>query len=345
MAHNNGSPMPYAAGVPSIGNPLMQYIPILYAGKTIKRYYETSIIPFISNTDYEGMIKAQGNEVRIRTVPEITIEDHAIGDVITNQRPLSESKTLLIDKAKRWSFIIDDIEQVQTDLKNRVTEWSQNAAENLDAHICTDVLTDLPAMVADANKGIAAGVRSSLINLGGAEVKGASHEFLKITAQNIMRKIVELGAVLDEQNVPDDGRWLLIDPLTAALLKASDIKSAELTGDVKSPYRSGLVGRVDRFTVFATNRLYRQLAFEDDGTTLAADSVENYFTNILFGNREGLTFATQLTKNKMQDDPNGFDYVYRGLQVYGYEVIKPHALGLLRAQPDFVGSTVSVNNG
>lgn len=341
MTYPNGSPMPYAAGIPSIGNALMQYIPILYAGKTIKRYYETSILPFISNTDYEGMIKAQGNEVRIRTVPDIAIEDHAIGDVITNQRPMSESKTLLINKAKRWSFIIDDIEQVQTDLKNRVTEWSSNAAENLDAVICTDVLEDLPGEVADANKGIAAGVRTGLINLGGVEVSG-TNAFLKLDAQNVMRKIVEMGAVLDEQNVPDEGRWLLIDPLTAALLKSSDIKAVDLTGDSKSPYRSGLVGRLDRFTVFATNRLHRELsgAAGDPGTP-ATDTAVNYFTNILFGNREGLTFATQLTKNKMVDDPNGFDKIYRGLQVYGYEVIKPQALGLLRASADFAGSIVS----
>lgn len=341
MLHANGSPMPYAAGVPSIGNPIMQYIPILYAGKTIKRYYESSIIPFISNTDYEGMIKAQGNEVKIRTVPEIAIEDHAIGDVITNQRPLSEAKTLLIDKAKRWSFIIEDIEQVQTDLKNRVTEWSQNAAENLDAVICTDVLMDLPGDVSSDNKGIAAGLRSHMINLGGAEVAGAASGsgFLKLTSGNVMKKIVELGAVLDEQNVPDEGRWLLIDPLTAALLKSSDIKAVELTGDSKSPYRTGLVGRLDRFTVFATNRLHRELALLNGGVSGSADDISaNYFTNILFGNREGLTFATQLTKNKMVDDPNGFDMIYRGLQVYGYEVIKPHALGLLRAQPDFANA-------
>ena len=324
MSHPNGSPMPYAAGVPSIGNQLMQYIPILYAGKTIKRYYETSIIPFISNTDYEGMIKAQGNEVKIRTVPEIAIADHAIGDVITNQRPMSEHKTLLIDKAKRWSFIIDDIEQVQTDLKNRVTEWSQNAAENLDAHICTDVLADLPDEVSDDNKGATAGVRSNMINLGTVAAP------LPLTEITIMKKIVEMGAVLDEQNVPDEGRWLLIDPLTAALLKASDIKAVDLTGDAKSPFRTGLVGRLDRFTVFATNRLDRQL--KTGGT---AGTAADWFTNALFGNREALTFATQLTKNKMVDDPNGFDMIYRGLQVYGYEVVKPHAIGLLRANAGF----------
>jgi hypothetical protein len=330
MAYPNGSPMPYAAGIPSIGNAAMQYIPILYAGKTIKRYYENSIIPFISNTDYEGMIRAQGNEVKIRTVPEIAIEDHAIGDVITNQRPLSTAKTLVIDKAKRWSFIIEDIEQVQTDLKNRVGEWSTNAAENLDAVIATDVLADIPSQVGVANQGTTAGAVSGMIDLGTTTKTG----MITLTAATVMKKIVELGAIMDEQNAPDAGRWLLIDPLTAALLKSSDIKDASLTGDGKSPFRSGLVGQVDRFTVFTTNRLKRDLVTAGATGGGAADP-NNYYTNMLFGNREALTFATQLTKNKMQDDPNGFDMIYRGLQVYGYEVIKPEAIGLLRAQPSF----------
>ena len=324
MIYPNGSPMPYAAGIPSIGNAAMQYIPILYAGKTIKRYYENSIIPFISNTDYEGMIRAQGNEVKIRTVPEIAIDDHAIGDVITNQRPLSTAKTLVIDKAKRWSFIIEDIEQVQTDLKNRVGEWSTNAAENLDAVIATDVLADVPSQVGVANQGATAGATSGLIDL------GTDAAPVVLTPTKAMEKIIQLGAVLDEQNVPDAGRWLLIDPITAALLKSSDIKDASLTGDGKSPFRSGLVGQVDRFTVFTTNRLKRNL--KNGGTP---GTVTDYYSDMLFGNREALTFATQLTKNKMQDDPNGFDMIYRGLQVYGYEVIKPEAIGVLKARPAF----------
>lgn len=312
----------YAAGVPNIGSDIMQYIPILYAGKTIKRFYERSILPFISNTDYQGMIQKQGSEVRIRTVPEIAIDDHAVGDVVTNQRPTSQAKTLVIDRAKRWSFIIEDIEEVRTDLKNRVTEWSQNAAENLDAVIITEVLEDIPALVHTANQGVAAGAVSGAINLGSVAVA------IELTSANIMKKIVEMGAVLDEQNVPDEGRFLLIDPLTAALLKASDIKEASLTGDSKSPFRSGLVGRVDRFTVFTTNRLLRETEVGGDG---------DEYVNIMFGNREALTFATQLTKNKVQDDPNGFDMIYRGLQVYGFDVIKPEALGVLRAYPNFAG--------
>lgn len=314
--------LPYAAGVPSIGSELMQYIPVLYAGKTIKRYYENSILPFISNTDYEGMIRKQGSEVRIRSVPEIAIEDHAIGDVITNQRPITQSQTLLIDKAKRWSFIIEDIEQVQTDLKNRVSEWSQNAAENLDAHIITEVLEDVPSQVGTGNFGATAGIRSGQIDLGTDTTGGQ----IDLTQVNIMEKIVQLGATLDEQNAPDEGRWLLIDPLTAALLKSSDIKDASLSGDGKSPFRSGLVGRLDRFTVFQTNRLSTQMT--TGGTPVKT-------TNMLFGNNEALTFATQLTKNKIQDDPNGFDMIYRGLQVYGYKVVKPEAIGVLKARPTF----------
>lgn len=321
----------YAAGVPSIGNALMQYIPILYAGKTLKRYYESSILTYISNTDYEGMIRKQGSEVRIRTVPEITIEDHAIGDVITNQRPTSQARTLVIDRAKRWSFIIEDIEQVMTDLKNRVAEWSQNASENMDAHIMTDVMEDVPSQAHADNQGVNAGGRSHLINLGGTTIgAAAATDIITLTSANVMKKVIECGAVLDERKVPQEGRFMIVDPLTAALIKSSDIKDASLTGDSKSPFRTGLVGRLDRFTVFTSNYVSKTAGSNvaDDGTP------GNYYNNIIFGTRDALTFATQLTKNKMQDDPNGFDMIYRGLQVYGFEVIRPDALGLLRAQPD-----------
>lgn len=311
------SHLPYAPGVPSIGNDLMRYIPILFAGKTIKRYYETSIVPFISNTNYEGQIRKQGSEVVIRKVPEIAIEDHAIGDVVTNQRPLAESTTLVIDRAKRWSFIIEDIEQVQTDLKGRVAEWSANAAQNLDAHICVDFLNDVVNDPHADNQGDSAGAKSHQIDL------GVHNTPVNLTPDNVMKKVVEAGAVLDEQNVPDEGRWLLIDPLTAALLKTSDIKAVQLTGDAKSPYRTGLVGRLDRFTVFSTNRLKRETGSK--GQEL----------NILFGNNEAITFATQLTKNKVVDDPNGFDMIYRGLQVYGFKTIRPEALGKIVATIDF----------
>jgi hypothetical protein len=98
------------------------------------------------------------------------------------------------------------------------------------------------------------------------------------------------------------------------LIKKSDIKDASLTGDAKSVLRNGLVGMIDRFTIYNSNLL--------SGTAAAG-------VYMLFGHKDATSFATQLTENKVLDNPNGFGMLHRGLQVYGYKVVKPEALGVL----------------
>jgi hypothetical protein len=128
-----------------------------------------------------------------------------------------------------------------------------------------------------------------------------------------VERIVDWGAVLDEQNIPTEGRFLIIPVWMSALLKTSDLKQAYLTGDSTSPIRNGLIGSVDRFNIYVSNLL----------------NIPSY-TEVLFGQTKALTFATQITKTKMQDNPDGFGSLYRGLQVYGYKVILPEAFGLAR---------------
>jgi hypothetical protein len=41
------------------------------------------------------------------------------------------------------------------------------------------------------------------------------------------------------------------------------------------------------------------------------------------GHKSALTFASQLVKNEILPNPHDFGQLMRGLQVFGYEVIKP----------------------
>ena len=59
-------------------------------------------------------------------------------------------------------------------------------------------------------------------------------------------------------------------------------------------------------------------------------AVKCYHT--LFGHKSALTFASQLVENEMLKDPEDFGELIRGLQVYGYEVIQPTAIGTLYAK-------------
>ena len=93
---------------------------------------------------------------------------------------------------------------------------------------------------------------------------------------------------------------------------------ANKSGDSVSIKRNGQVGMIDRFTIYRTNNLTK--------VTNGGGGANTVFT-CLFGHKAATTFATQLLKNEMIPNPDGFGMLHRGLQVYGYKVVKPEALG------------------
>jgi hypothetical protein len=126
--------------------------------------------------------------------------------------------------------------------------------------------------------------------------------------------------VLDEQNVPAEGRWMVVPAWMVTLLLTSDLKNANLTGDATSVIRNGMIGVVDTFTIYRSN----QLSTSTDGSS-------NTCTRILFGTNHAVTFATQITENETLKNPTGFGDLWRGLQVYGFKTVKAEAMGLLYA--------------
>ena len=108
-------------------------------------------------------------------------------------------------------------------------------------------------------------------------------------------------------------------PTRASLIKLSDLKDASLAGDQTSILRNGRLGVIDTFTLYKSNLL----ATTTDGA--------NTCTNMIFGINDAITFATQLTENESLKNPFGFGTLFRGLQVYGYKVVKAEAMGWLYA--------------
>ena len=72
---------------------------------------------------------------------------------------------------------------------------------------------------------------------------------------DILDLILRLGQVLDEQNIPETGRWLVIPAWVATMIKKSELRQAYLSGDATSMLRNGRLGMVDRFTIYMCNLL------------------------------------------------------------------------------------------
>lgn len=317
VAGSSTTPPIYPTG--SSGNNLAStgFIPEIWSGKLVEKFYASTVLSAISNTDYEGEIKNQGDKVKIRTKPTITISDYRADGLLALQRPTGNVIELAIDKGKYFNTILDDVMDVQSDL-NLLSMWSDDAAEQMKITIDTDVLANILGQAASQNKGATAGKVSGNINLG-----VTSTGPLSVVARSpstgkveIVDAILRLGQALDEQNIPETGRWVVLPTWAATLIKQSELREAYLSGDGTSMLRNGRIGMVDRFTLYTSNLL-------PSGTAggLAAGEYVMYA-----GHAHGLTFASQVSKVETLRSEQTFGTVLRGLQVYGYKVVDSTAI-------------------
>ncbi|MGB8507951.1 MAG: hypothetical protein WCD76_06090 [Pyrinomonadaceae bacterium] len=294
------------------------FIPILWSTKLIEKFYASTVLAAISNTDYEGEIKNKGDTVVIRTKPTITIKDYRADGLLEIERPSSNIIELKIDKGKYFNLILDDVYEVQSDL-NMMNMWSDDAAQQFKIVVDAEVLKGLLGQAATNNKGLTAGKISANVNLG---VTGTP---VQIVARNpagtagkveIVDLLVRLGQVLDEQNIPETGRWVVLPAWISSQIKMSELRDAALTGDSVSILRNGRLGMVDRFTIYVSNLLPSGVA-----AGLAAGEWVVYA-----GTQHALTFASQINNVETMRSEMTFGNLLRGLQVYGSKVLDGTAL-------------------
>ncbi len=316
VASGVSTPPIYPTG--SAGNGLSGtgFIPEIWSGKLIEKFYASTILAAISNTDYQGEIQNHGDKVHIRTKPTITIKTYLADAALELERPQGNQIVLNIDQGQYFNCILDDVMEVQSDL-NLLSMWSDDAAEQMKIVIDRAVLLSLYNQADAANRGVAAGKMSASINL------CASGTPLAVVAANptggqvdILDVMLRLGQALDEQNIPETGRWIVLPTWAGVLVKRSELRQAYLSGDQTSMLRNGRLGMVDRFTLYTSNLL----PFGVAAGVLAGEFV------IYAGHQHGLTFASQMTKMETLRSEMTFGQIMRGLQVYGSKVLDGTAI-------------------
>jgi hypothetical protein len=265
------------------------FLPEIWSRKLNVKYYKALTLMKIANTNWEGEIKGQGSKVQIRQRPTITVGDYTVNSNINYQALQDDKIELLIDKAKYWAFKVDDIDKAQADI-NIMNESSQDAAVQAKIAVETQVFG---SVYADATSTLST---------------------LTMDKTNILDWIIDAEVKLDENNVPTDNRFVVITPKAAGYIQKSDLKNASITGDDKSVMRSGMwngrLGEIAGFTVYVSNCL------ASSGTTYQCFA----------GQKDAITFASQITKVETLRLQDTFGDAMRGLAVYGFKVVKPEGL-------------------
>lgn len=305
------------------------FIPTIWSAKLNAKFYAASTFASICNKNWEGEISNLGDKVIINNIPSITISDYVVGGNLSYQTPVPNTIEMLVDRAKSFSFQVSDVLDYQAK-PALMSMFSDDAGQQMRVTMDSTCLYRVFNQAHASNQGATAGVRSGLFSLG---VSGTP---IALTSSNVLQKILELASVLDEQNVPDNGRWLIIDPLTRTLLLQSNLAQAYLTGDATSPIRNGLIGRIDRFDIYVSNQLPYAAAnatvwTSGDGSeaTTAATTNANRRRAIMAGQTTSIAFASQMAKTETLRNPTDFGDLVRGLNIFGHKVVKPEALALL----------------
>jgi len=304
------------------------FIPTLWSGKLLAKFYQNTMLSEIANTDYEGELKNQGDTIRIRLAPTITISDYTVGQNLSYEVPTPIYQDMQVNKGKYFGVQVNDVLSYQADM-NLMNMFTEDAAKQLKIQIENEVffnsfVTEGPVA---ANYGATAGAISAAYNLG-TDVTPID----QATPENVLKAILRMSTVLDEQNVPEDNRWLIISPFDRQLLMQSSIAQAYFTGDQSSVIRTGKIGMLDRFSVYVSNLLPRGAAGKalvsglTDTSTGGSVASAKARRTMIAGTKAATSFAMTVNKTEPLRNQTDFGDIVRGLAVYGRKVVKPQAL-------------------
>lgn len=304
------------------------FIPTLWSGKLLAKFYQNTMLSEVTNTDYEGELKNQGDTVRIRLAPSISISDYTVGQNLTYEVPTPIFQDMQVNKGKYFGVQVNDVLAYQADM-NLMNMFTEDAAKQLKIAIENEVffqsfVTEGPAA---QNEGATAGKISAAYNLG-----TDTTPIDQSTPENVLKAILRMSTVLDEQNVPEDGRFLILSPYDRHLLMQSSIAQAYFTGDQSSTIRTGKIGMLDRFSVYVSNLLPRGEAGKALVSGLSATSTGGTVSGakarrlMVAGTKAATSFAMTINKTEPLRNQTDFGDIVRGLAVYGRKVVKPEAL-------------------
>jgi len=310
-----------AAGYDNLVNDA--FMPAIYSQKVLKYFRRSSVVEAITNTDYAGEIENFGDTVKIIKEPSITVSAYTRGSTVNAQDLTDTEITLVVDQGNYFAFKVDDIEERQSHLNWEALATSSGAYA-LKKQYDYNVLTNINSNAS-----------TDTTNL------GAASSAISCNTGNECANLISTGArMLDEADVPEEGRWCVAPPQFYEILRQADAKlmDASVTGESMSALMNGAVTarKVHGFTLYQSNAIAVGSTGSDSTATFGPSSTSGE-TNVLFGHMSAVATASHIAKTEVVRDPNSFADIVRGLHVFGRKVLRPSGsgfIGVYSAVPD-----------
>jgi hypothetical protein len=288
------------------------FLPSIYSKKVLNFFRKASVVEAITNTDYAGEISAYGDSVKIIKEPTITVYDYTRGSDTTSTKLTDQEITLVVDSAKAFKFIVDDIETNMSHVNFKEVASSSAAyslKDSYDAAVLTTMFAGVSASApdhvigADAAAGTAGvGETTASVDLGSAS---------EVDPLDLMARMARL---LDDQSVPEENRWFVASPDFYEELSQSGSKLLSVDFNAgQGSIRNGLVssGKLRGFDMYKSNNV---------------PSVSTATGQCLGGHMSSTATANTILSTEVIRDPSSFGDIVRGLHVYGAKVLRDDAM-------------------
>ena len=278
----------------------LDFIPTVWASRLLVALEKALVYgqSGVCSRDYEGQIREAGNTVKIASIGDVSIGDYLKDTDILDPEVLTDTEqTLLIDQSKYFNFYVDSVDRAQQNV-NVLDEAMRRSAWALREKADAFLAGVMEAAVTSGNK---------IGSLTTPEVptKDDAYEYL-----------VDLGVLLDESNVPIDGRFVIVPAWYHGLLLKDErfVKAGTVRSD--AALANGEVGEAAGFRILKSNNV--------PNTTGAK-------YKIIAGHPVATSYVDQIADLQTYQPEKRFGDAVKGLHVYGAKVVRPTALAMLIA--------------
>jgi hypothetical protein len=191
--------------------------------------------PECVNRNYEGEITAMGDTVHVTSIADPTIVDYTKDTDLTIEVLTDAEQLMLIDQAKAFAFEVDDIDLRQA--RNGGALMTEAAFRSGFG------LRNVADKYVAAKMALSAGASLGVIDA--------------TTVTNVYDTLLVPASVkLDENDVPPEGRWMVISPSVYGKLQLDSrfIKYNESNTDA---LHNGLVGDASGFRIMKSNNAFQ----------------------------------------------------------------------------------------
>lgn len=268
----------------------------------VQHQLEKSLVygqPGVINRNYEGDVQF-AKSVRIVGVGSVTVKDYTQGnDMADPETVLDTSLEMTIDYDKYFNFKVSNKDQAQT----KIDIMAENNKEA--AYAIRDAIDSIiGSLYTDA----------AAANLIGTDAAPKTPNLTQGDASNIYNLIEDCGVALSDSKVPLEGRWMIVPPRFAGMIR-KDLKLTAAAPQIAQPgMLNGIITRIGGFDVMESHNV---------PNTAGAKY------KIMFGTSKAMTFASQVNDVRIMDMEKQFAKKVDGEYVFGCKVVRPEALGVL----------------